>query len=1194
VPSRLLSASPLTRAVAQNYPFPVAECGLCGQRNPPGASFCVGCGRTLMACDECGAGLVPEGRFCPACGAAVGGEGAAPAEMIKLVTILFADVVGSTALEEQMRPDDARALLAGFFEAMSEEIRSEGGTIERLVGDAIMADFGVPVAREDDAERAVRAARRMFSRLARFNASNPAGQHLQMRIGINTGEVSTGGSLGQQLLVMGDAVNVAARLEQAADPGTILIGERTARAVRKEIPLRKIERFVARGRSETVNAYLVLDDDTVRADEPPPMVATMIGRGSERAVLCDLFERVRRHRTPLLATIVGDAGIGKSRLVEEFTSSLGDAATVLKGRCVEHGHRMTLWPFRDVFRRLVDVSPEDPSAEVLRKTLKLVKEVVPRDFGLSPPETAAALASTMSLEAARDRFRGIDPRQVQRELISSWAALLRGLALERPLVVVIEDLYRADDTTLDVLAEIEHEPLGPVMFVCTARPEFITTHPGWSARVRDYSAVSLAPLASDEVARLASDLLEVEGLPQNVRSVIVERAEGNPFFVEELVHRLTEEGQLRRAPDGWELDEAFAATEVPDTVQAVILARLDVLPVEARELLQRASVVGRSFPAEILSQFAPPDRLEAALDEVRSRRLIEEGIGYGGLEYSFKHVLIRDVAYDSLPRRLRGETHLAVARWLEEERSNSAADVAELLADHYRRAYLDLGGEGLRGLARDHLLDAARNAVRRFAVSQAEHFGARAIELSEGPKERIQALEELADLYVLSNRGDEAWRTFLAALEEARKSEDVDGALPRIAAKAATLATRFQAMIDNPVDSAEVSAVIDAGFGSLHEPISREAALLHTSRSFFRTAGYASDDGDPTDVEAERALRIAQELDDPDLLSAALDAICSRAMMNTDFTGAYESTMERLRLSERLTDLTEILDVHGVAAYICTYVGRYQDAVRHATMAAEAARGVDPASYWHALMWKAQAHLMLGQWDEALRDQAEIEEYTRVDGAMPHSASIRGFGVAFLIYELRTDPRADEYEEILVQYQKKAARAGLTFAGPLAVPARAMARRGRFEEARSWLSMERTIYLGGHLEALCDVVGEQADWQSAKEITHLAREEAARGGLLALPAFVDRLEGRCASALEDWRTADDLLRSSIASFEGVGALWEAAYSHLLLAEARAEGRFGDARPSAQRALELFDRLGSKREAERCRTLLRGGSSGTSP
>jgi class 3 adenylate cyclase len=1120
----------------------------------------------MSACNKCGAELPGDARFCPACGAPV--EELPAGEMLKLVTVLFADVVGSTTRAEEMHPEDVRAVMADYFAAMSDEITAEGGTIEKFVGDAIMAVFGVPAAHEDDPLRAVRAARRMLGRLEGWNDSRPLAEHIAVRIGVSTGEVLAAGSPGRDLLVTGDAVNVAARLQQSAAAGTIVIGERTAQTVRDLFELQPLDALDLKGKADPVAAWLV--EDEREAAEPrgvPGLYAPMVGRDRELEILRSLFARIRDERSPQLATITGDAGVGKSRLVRELIGPLEVETKVVIGRCLPYGDGVTLWPLGEILKAEAVVLENDSAETALAKIEALVRDVIPLELQPEPERTVAALASTVGLGAADE-----DPREAYRLFLAAWRGLIAALARSQPLVVAVEDLHWADRTMLDVLEDLAEHVEGPVLFVCTARPDLLRTRPDWGGGKRNYSSVPLDPLTADQSQRLIALLLEVEELPAELRTRILERAEGNPFFLEEIVRRLIDQGLLTHEDGRWYAGHDIAGVEIPDTVQGVILSRIDLLSPTEKQVVQQAAVVGRAFWSGAVEHLTGKTDLDEILRTLCRRELVLERLTSsiaGEVEYIFKHVLIRDVAYESLPRRERAKTHVEAARWIEGVSGERASEFAEFLAHHYHTAFSLSGEDELRVRARALYLAASESAGRRFAIAQTQRFARLAVELSLPGPELMEAFEFLGDVCDLTLHGDGAWEAYTGALAELAEGDR--GEFGRLAAKAAVIATRWYGILHEHPPFEEVDRLIDRGLEAVGEADSRERALFFMSRAFLQEQ-YDQKDA-AGESAARQAVEIAERLDDANLLSAALDGLASWPMFHGRYGDTYRLVKRRIELVSRLTDVREVGDSYSMGAWCATHIGLYREAIEHATTV-ERRGGITPHMYIHCLVWRAVSRFLTGDWSGALSDQGTVEHLMEEDPReVPPAAQIRAYGVTALCHELRGDRAdADRYLEVV----RRSIELGITHAlrlGDVAYAARALAHQGRADEARELFPLTGRSQTSSTLvEALCEVVGEQQDWDTAPTILARAREEAAEGELLALPCFADRLEGRMNGDPE-------LLRRSAEGFASLGAPWEEAWSRLLLAELT-----GDA-DEAGRASPVFEQLGSVQELERAKKLL---------
>src|SRR5436190_2661642 len=552
---------------------------------------------------------------------------ASAAEMLKLVTVLFADVVGSTERAETMHPEDVRALMTDFFAAMTQELRAETATIEKFTGDAIMAVFGVPTAREDDAVRAVRAARRMLERLARWNLGRDPDRQLEIRIGLNTGEVIASSESGGQMLVAGDAVNVASRLEQAAERGTILVGERTARAARSHFAFEELAAPLdLKGKSAPVKAWLVTSERETAERTLPGLAAPLVGRTHELESIRTALERVRAENRTALVTLIGDAGIGKSRLAAEFCDTLDGEVNVLVGRCLPTGQGAALAPLAEILKAEAGVFETDGAAAASTKVAHVVETVIDSDLAPDRRRAQAALESTLGLRLTDDPLGSLDPRDRFREVIAVWRALLASLARRNAVVVVVEDLHWADPPLLELLDELADGLQGPVFFLCTARPDLLRARPDWGGGRRTFASLPLDPLNADDSSLLISLLLDVESLTEGARRRILARSEGNPFFLEEIVRHLIDEGLVVHDDGRWRARGRIDEVELPDSVQAVILARLDLLTPDERRVAQRAAVVGRLFWDGALAAVGGADDLDAMLRTLRRREFVVERV----------------------------------------------------------------------------------------------------------------------------------------------------------------------------------------------------------------------------------------------------------------------------------------------------------------------------------------------------------------------------------------------------------------------------------------------------------------------------------------------------------------------------------------------------------------------------------------
>ena len=645
----------------------------------------------MLVCASCGAENREGARFCDSCGAPLS-ETAPAREARKVVTVLFCDVSGSTALGERIDPESLRRVMSRYFETAKAIVERHGGTVEKFIGDAVMAVFGVPTVHEDDALRAVRAAAELRGGLAGLNEEleRDYGTRLELRMGVNTGEVVTGT---EERLATGDAVNVAARLEQAAQPGEVLLGIETYRLVRDAVAAEEAPSVVAKGKSEPLTAHRLV---SVRAEAPERRhEAPMIGRGRQRELLEGAFANVVSERSCHLFTILGAAGVGKSRLAQEFLG--GVDATVVGGRCLSYGEGISYWPVTEVLKQLV------PDGEV-----------------------AGPLASILGDEAAAS-----SPAEI------AWAfrKLLESRAAERPLVVVFDDLHWGEPTFLDLVehvADLSRD--APILLLCMARPELLDERPTWGGGKLNASNVLLEPLAPDETVELIAALSE--SVPEELRGRIVDAAGGNPLFVEEMLAIAEEGGDVG----------------VPPTIQALLAARLDQLDPAERDVLERGAVEGQVFHRGAVLALAAGEQVDGQLIGLVRKDLVrpERALLPDDDAYRFRHLLIRDTAYDALPKATRAELHERFASWLEEHGSD-LVELDEILGYHLEQAYLyraelgplDDAAAELAHRAATRLLASADRALERGDTSATVGLLTRATDLmpTEDPRRPMAELE---------------------------------------------------------------------------------------------------------------------------------------------------------------------------------------------------------------------------------------------------------------------------------------------------------------------------------------------------------------------------------------------------------------------------------------------------------------------
>ena len=701
--------------------------------------------------------------------------------------------------------------MTSFFDAMREEIEAEGGTVEKYIGDAVMAAFGVPAAHEDDPARAIRAAGRMLTRLHEVNGEldestaspwrSGSDQHRRGDRG-HRAQARRGhghrrrGERGRTARAIGRArERPGVRAHGAGGPRLSLQGDRGPRAGRQG--------------AAVVALQLVSPEPEGPERGVPGLRAPLVGREDELELLRSLYRRVAADSRPHLVTVYGDPGVGKSRLTAEFlewSQTEPDPPLVVRGRCLPYGDGVTYWPLAEILKQQAEILDTDSAAGALEKVRGYASGALAEGLSPDPGRAAAALAYTVGLEDPAQDFAALAPRQVHHETHAAWRSLFSGLAQQRPIVVVIEDIHWADPALLDLLEELADRVVGPALFLCPSRPELTQRRPGWGGGRRNSTGVFLEPLTPEDARKLIGFLLTVEDLPESVRGRILERAEGNPFFLEEIIRHLIDERRIVRVGRRWKAADRIEDVVIPDTVQGVLAARIDLLGPAEKRTLQSAAVVGRVFwsgPVERLlnGEAAELDDLLARLEErelVAAR--VDSTIG-GEREYSFKHVLTRDVAYGTLPRGERARAHGRVARWIESTTGERRAEFAELLAYHYLEAYRSARGdpqcpeqerEALRAAAFENLVAASRDARRRLALEKAVHLAEEAGSIAETRRRAFPRPRAARRRTLPAYNGEPAWAAYGRAIEiQPRETEEDRRRLARLCAKRADLPTRW-------------------------------------------------------------------------------------------------------------------------------------------------------------------------------------------------------------------------------------------------------------------------------------------------------------------------------------------------------------------------------------------------------------------
>jgi class 3 adenylate cyclase len=973
-----------------------AVCTACGAETDAGARFCPSCGQALVEpCPSCGAETRVGAQFCAACGHRLDRAGATEEER-KLVTVLFADLTGSTALGERLDPERLRALLSDYFAATASVIESWGGVVEKFIGDAVMSVFGIPAAHEDDPERALRAALEMQSRLADQDATiaERHGVHLTMRIGVNSGEVIAGRG-GDQFMVTGDVVNVAARLQQTAEPGEVVAGERTYLTTRGAFVFEPLEDKALKGKSLPVPAWRVVGTaDLTRPRGIPGLSTRLVGRERELALLETLYRRSVEELHPALVTILGQAGIGKTRLTEEFltrTKAGSDGLAVYRGRCLPYGEGITYWALREILWGAAEILLGDAADVAAAKLEKLVRGVF-EEVGVEAAEADRvlfALATTAGIALAENPLDEMSPESIGEELGLAWPRFLSAVAARRPTLVVIDDLHRAEPPLLDMIEHLVSRSTGPAFVVATGRPELAEVRPGWSARP-GMSQISLEPLPDSQAEELLEELLPQVG--SVLRRRILAAAEGNPLFAEEIVAHLLDEGVLARTRNGLVEVAADAPLTIPDSVRALLAARVDALPGEEKRALQDAAVVGRIFWATTLDSMRA-ERVRPALRALEERGLVVTRPASslpGHTELAFRHGLVRDVAYESIPKGRRAAAHAAVGHWIAELAGDRRDEYVELIAYHYESAARPEDSElawpsdtarrdEIRTNAIAALIEAGRAATTRFAIDQALGFGERALALARTDAERVAALELKARAAHAGVRADEAWSSYMEALEAAERVGD-RGAAQRLRANATLLWSRYAGAFTGEEWKPRAVEIVRHGLEEAgEEGASFETGALRAGRAGFRFWRMAPHSKEDARRDAERAVTIAEAIDSRTLLSYGLDALVAEVTQD-GFCESAELARRALAVARSIEDRGEAHELLVTAALAFADAGRFDEAAVAGAEATLLASQLGPHRGLHAGSAQTRALLPPGRLGELLEATAKAPDLVVEEG----------------------------------------------------------------------------------------------------------------------------------------------------------------------------------------------------------------------
>ncbi len=1061
----------------------------------------------MDACAVCGAVLPETARFCATCGSSVQTK---PDERErKLATVIFADLVGSTELGGSQDPERTRALLDRFYDAMAGQIDVAGGTVEKFAGDAVMAAFGAPASLEDHAERALHAALAMQRRLREI-----FGAALELRIGVNTGEVVVGKPREGSSFVTGDSVNVAARLEQAAEPGEILVGERTVASARGAFEFGDPRTIEAKGKPMGVQCRrLVRTLSLMRPRGVGGLRRAFVGRDDEMGLLERAYGEVQDQGVPQLVTILGDAGVGKTRLLREFWDRLGGRSPEplrRTGRCLSYGQGITYWPLAEVLKEHLGILESDLPTVVLERLGS--REILGLTLGLD-------VAHGLHPLAVRDRFQ------------DAWIEFLEALVAERPTVMLIEDIHWGEEQLLDLLERLVRDTRGPLLLVATARPELLEQRPGWGARIHS-TAVALETLSSEDAVRMLDELLGGT-LPPGLREVVVQRAEGNPFFVEELLGTLIDRRLLERQNGSWHLSELPVDFAVPDTVQAVVAARVDLLDPGEKQALQAASVIGRIFwagPVYELVQGAEPDlRILEERDFIRRR--LGSSIA-GDREYAIKHALTREVAYASVPKARRAKLHAAFAQWLERT-AEGRDEYAPLLAHHYAEAtrpedvdlaWTDNGHEltELRTRALVWLRRTAELAIGRFEIDDGLALLHRALDLEPDEAERAALWREIGRANAFKFDGEAFWTAMQKSLEgDADRATQAD-----IYSELAIHTAVRPGMWKRRPNPDLIEGWIERAL-ALSGPDTPARAKALIARTYHDPERFGE--------AAVEAGELAERLGDIDLQSWAWDARSMAALSLGDYQEALAWAQRRIDIVPSLTDPDHIALIYFSAVGICTRLGRFEEARRSARAHDEVTSSLTPHHRIHAVGQLLNVEVAAGSWEAVGGLTPRAEAAVAANIATPCVMNVWSLLACALAHvRLGDDKHA-------VRLERDADDLGMEGYAMSFDPMRveiALA-RGDLAEVDRKLTTWRPA-------GLDDVDGLIARLNALVALGRLAEIEEEAPAILKPETYLEPFALR---ALGFARNDDALIGQAIERFEAMGVDWHAAETRKLLARA---------------------------------------------
>jgi predicted ATPase/class 3 adenylate cyclase len=1173
-------------------------CPTCGTDNRQGRKFCAECGSTLaVTCAACGSPNEPGERFCGDCGASLDASSPlrppAPAPRRppseaerRLVSVLFADLVGFTTLSETRDAEEVREILSRYFERCRRLINLYGGTVEKFIGDAVMAVWGAPLAQEDDAERAVRAALDLVAAVEALGQEIGA-PDLRARAAVLTGTAAVTLAAEGQGMVAGDLVNTASRVQSLADPGTVLVSEATRRATEAAIAYADAGNHALKGKAQPITLARAVRVTAGRKGalksaglEPP-----FVGRDRELRLVKELFHASAEERKARLVSVIGIGGIGKSRLSWEFFKYIDGLAENIwwhRGRSVAYGEGITYWALAEMVRMRAEIAEGEEPASArakLRAAIELhVSQAREREW------VEPRLAQLVGLE---ERASG-----EREDLFAAWRLFFERMSESAPVVMAFEDMQWADISLLEFVEYLlEWSRNHPIYVLALARPEVTEHHPTWGARARSFTSLTLEPLPPTAMQELLDGL--VPGLPPELRAQVLERAEGIPLYAVETVRMLLDRGLLERIGDQYRPRGRIETLEVPETLHALIAARLDGLSSDERRLLQDASVLGKAFTKEAVAAVGGrSDELDPLLASLVRKEVLslqgdprspERG------QYGFLQDLLRRVAYETLARRERKERHLAAAAHLEGMSEAAEQEPVELVAAHYLAAYEAApdahDAAAIRAKAQEMLVRGGERAASLSASTEAQHYFEQAAELTDAPLEQAQLLERAGEMAWVAGHGEAASTRFERAIS-LFQAEGESHAAARVSARLGEMIWAA-GRIDEAVERMERSFAVLSD----DRPDADLAALAaQLGRLLFFTG-----DADRAAARIEQALEMAESLGLPEVLSQALT------------TKGIVLVVTRRRPQEGLALIRHALKVgldndlpsaalraYSNLANILYHRDDYESSLAYAQEGLDLARRFGDRSWEWSLLADMVAVLFLtGEWDEAV-SRAE---------AIPHledfEATEEFTGVRFSVVELLlaipqiylARGRVEDAEDMVRQFGAFGDSADEQERTAYAAAAAAVFRgQGRLEEALSsgLRALEGRDTLGGgtfytklgFVEAV-EAAFELGDLDRVENLFETTGSFGAGEATPFLDAQVSRFRGRLAAVRADMAGAERGFKAAAALMREIDLPFWLAITLLEHAEAFTGcGRPQDAERLLAEAQELFEQLGATPWLER--------------